>query len=73
VLNFCDHAAKLERIINVTGLQMASVKKPGDAKVRRTYQYAPSETVVVSCLATTFFSHDISPQAPPKPANAPAR
>ena len=74
VLNFFDRAAKLERIINVGGLQMASVKKPGDAKVRKTYQYAPSESVVVSCMATTFFSHDISPQAPaPKPANAPAR
>ncbi len=74
VLNFFDRAAKLERIINVGGLQMASVKKPGDAKVRKVYQYAPSESVVVSCLATTFFSHDISPQAtPPKPANAPAK
>jgi type IV pilus assembly protein PilO len=75
VLTFFEHAAKLERIINVTGLQMASVKKPSDAKVRKTYQYAPSETVVVSCLATTFFSHDISSPAPPpsKAANAPAR
>ena len=74
VLNFFDRTAKLERIINVGGLQMASVKKPGEAKVRKTYQYAPSESVVVNCLATTFFSHDITPQAaPPKAAHAPVR
>jgi len=74
VLNFFDRTSKLERIINVGGLQMASVKKPSDAKVRKSYQYAPSESVVVNCVATTFFSHDISPQAaPPKPANAPKR
>jgi len=74
VLNFFDRTARLERIINMNGLQMASVKKPGEAKVRKAYQYAPSESVVVSCLATTFFSHDISSQAtPPKPAKAPAR
>jgi type IV pilus assembly protein PilO len=74
VLNFFDRASKLERIINVGGLQMASVKKPSDARVRKVYQYAPSESVVVNCLATTFFSRDITPQAaPPKPANAPAR
>jgi len=73
VLNFFDRTAKLERIINVGGLQMASVKKPGDAKVRRSYQYAPSESVVVNCLATTFFSHDSAPQAAPKAANPPAK
>jgi len=74
VLSFFDRTARLERIITVGGLQMSSVKKPGDARVRKTYQYAPSESVVVSCLATTFFSHDISPQAPAaKAANAPAR
>ncbi len=74
VLNFFARASKLERIINVAGLQMASVKKPTEAKVRKVYQYAPSESVVVNCLATTFFSHESTPQAaPPKPANAPAR
>jgi type IV pilus assembly protein PilO len=74
VLNFFDRTSKLERIINVGGLQMATVKKPGDAKVRKTYQYAPSESVVVNCVATTFFSHENSSQAaPPKPAKASAR
>ena len=74
VLNFFARTGKLERIINVAGLQMASVKKPGDAKVRKSYQYAPSESVVVNCMTTTFFSHESTPQAAPaKPANAPAR
>jgi len=74
VLNFFDRAGRLERIINVGGLAMASVRKPSDAKVRKAYQYAPSESVVVNCLATTFFSHDSIPQAaPPKPAGAPVR
>ncbi|HVP51756.1 MAG TPA: type 4a pilus biogenesis protein PilO [Terriglobales bacterium] len=71
VLNFFARTGKLERIINVGGLQMASVKKPGDAKVRKAYQYAPSESVVVSCVTTTFFSRENTPPAPPKPANAP--
>jgi Tfp pilus assembly protein PilO len=73
VLNFFDRTARLERIISVAGLQMASVKRPNDAKVRRAYQYAPSESVVVNCLATTFFSHDSTPQAAPKPATPHAR
>lgn len=74
VLNFFDRTGKLERIINVGGLQMASVKKPSDAKVRKTYQYAPSESVVVNCLATTFFTHEsTAPAVPSKTAKAPAR
>lgn len=73
VLNFFDRTARLERIISVAGLQMASVRRPNDAKVRRAYQYAPSESVVVNCLATTFFSHDSTPQAAPKPATPHAR
>jgi len=72
VLNFFGRTGKLERIINVAGLQMASVKRPGDAKVRKTYQYAPSESVVVNCLAATFFSHESTPQAA-KQAKAPAK
>ena len=74
VLNFFDRTSKLERIINVAGLQMASVKKPGDAKVRKSYQYAPSESVVVNCVATTFFTHESSSQAAqPNPARPPAK
>ncbi len=52
---------KLERIVNVSGLQVATTKKPTDAKAKHTYQYAPNESVVATCTATTFFSHDLDP------------
>jgi type IV pilus assembly protein PilO len=58
MLNFFDRVAHLERIINVAELQMATVKKPSDAKVKHTYEYAAGESIVVSCVTTTFFSHD---------------
>jgi hypothetical protein len=65
--------AKLERIINIHGLQMASVKKPQEAKVKKMYQYAAGESVVATCVATTFFSHDRPAQAnPATPTAAPA-
>lgn len=65
MLNFFDHVAKLERIVNVGNLQVANVKKPSDAKAKHMYQYAPNESVVATCMATTFFSHDIAPAATP--------
>ncbi|HLK32561.1 MAG TPA: type 4a pilus biogenesis protein PilO [Terriglobales bacterium] len=58
VLNFFDRVAHLERIINISDLQMASVSRPADAKVKHTYAYAPGESVAATCTATTFFSHD---------------
>jgi len=63
MLNFFDHVGKLERIINVSGLLVASTKKPGDAKIKHQYQYAPGESVVATYIATTFFSHDLDPGA----------
>ena len=42
---------------------MATTKKPTDAKAKHTYQYAPNESVVATCTATTFFSHDMEPAA----------
>ena len=63
MLNFFDNVGKLERIVNVSGLQVATTKKPTDAKARHTYQYAPNESVVATCTATTFFSHDLEPSA----------
>ncbi len=78
LLDFFDHVARLERIINVSNLQLASVKKPSDARVKKTYSYAPGETTVASCIATTFYSHDDFAKpgsaAPAKPgAPAPPR
>ena len=63
LLSFFNQVGKLERIINISGLQVATTKKPGDAKVRHHYEYAPTESVVASCTATTFFSHDSDPAA----------
>jgi hypothetical protein len=62
-LNFFDRVSKLERIINISGLLVGSTKKPGDAKVKHTYQYAPNESVVATFTATTYFSHDLQPSA----------
>ena len=72
LLSFFDQLAKLERIVNVSGLQVASVKHPSDAKAKHTYQYAANESVVATCEATTFFSHDLAPAAVPqgKPGKA---
>lgn len=58
MLNFFDRVGKLERIVNMSGLLVSTTKKPTDAKAKHTYQYAANESVVATCTATTFFSHD---------------
>jgi type IV pilus assembly protein PilO len=69
MLNFFDRVGKLERIVNISKLLVASTHKPSEAKAKKTYQYAPNESVVTTCVATTFFSHDMEPGAgPAKPA-----
>jgi type IV pilus assembly protein PilO len=79
VLNFFQRVSELERIVTIDNLQVAGAKNPSAAKVKGTYQYAPGESVVASCTATTFFSHDqeTAPAAPgpPKPGQpaAPVR
>lgn len=70
LLNFFERVGKLERIINIGNLKVASVKRANDAGVKNQYAYAPGETVVASCKATTFFSHE--PSAAP-PAKAPGK
>jgi type IV pilus assembly protein PilO len=80
MVNFFDRVSKLERIINVSNLLVATVHKPQEAKAKHTYQYAPNESIVATCKATTFFSHDQeAPAATPgkpgqvKPAQAPVK
>jgi type IV pilus assembly protein PilO len=68
VLNFFDRVGKLERIVNISNVLIASVKKPNEAKTKHTYLYAPNESIVATCQASTFFSHDITP-----PASTPGR
>ena len=53
--------SKLERIVNVNGLLVASTRKPSVRK-QETYQYAPNE-VWWRRLTTTYFSHDLIQQA----------
>jgi type IV pilus assembly protein PilO len=68
VLNFFDRVGKLERIVNISNVLIATVKKPGEARTKHTYQYAPNESIVATCQASTFFTHDVTP-----PASTPAR
>jgi type IV pilus assembly protein PilO len=68
VLNFFDRVGKLERIVNMSGLLIANTKRGSDAKTKHTYQYASNESIVATCEATTFFSHDLAP-----PAGTPAK
>jgi type IV pilus assembly protein PilO len=65
VLDFFDRVGKLERIVNISSVALASTKKPGDAKAKHTYQYAAGASVVVVCDATTFYSHDNAPPTAP--------
>ena len=63
VLNFFDRVSKLERIVNVGGLIVSTTKNPNAAKAKRTYQYAPNESIVATFTATTYFSRDLQPPA----------
>lgn len=62
-LNFFDRVSKLERIVNVSSLLVSTTKNPNGAKAKRTYAYAPNESVVATFVATTYFSHDTQPSA----------
>ncbi len=68
VVKFFDQVSKLERIVDISGMLMASTKTPSEAKAKHTYQYAPNESVVATCTASTFFSHDMQPPAAPAAA-----
>ena len=71
VVTFFDKVANLGRIINIGNLQMATPARQSDAKTKKKYIYAPGESVVASCTATTFFSR--SPEAAPAAPAAPAK
>jgi len=61
MMGFFDRLGKVERIVNVSSLLVASTRTPAVAKAKKVYQYAPSESVVATCLTTTYFSHDLEP------------
>ena len=62
-LNFFDRVSKLERIVNISGLLVSTTKNPNGAKAKRTYLYAPNESIVATFTATTYFSRDLQPPA----------
>jgi type IV pilus assembly protein PilO len=62
VLNYFDRLQKLERIVNVSHLTMAAMKG-GKSPVKRSYKWAPNETVMASATVTTFYS--VSKNTPP--------
>ncbi|MGD0790940.1 MAG: type 4a pilus biogenesis protein PilO [Terriglobales bacterium] len=73
MLGFFDRLGKVERIVNVSNLLVASTRKPSEAKAKHTYQYAPSESVVATCLTTTYFSHDLDPAPPASKPGPPVK
>jgi type IV pilus assembly protein PilO len=73
MLGFFDRLGKVERIVNVSNLLVASTRAPGAAKTKHTYQYAPSESVVATCLTTTYFSHDLDPGSPASKTGPPVK
>jgi len=73
MLGFFDRLTKVERIVNVSSLAVASTRSPSQAKARHSYQYAPGESVVATCQTTTYFSHDLDPAGPASKAATPAK
>src|SRR6266849_2136027 len=73
MLGFFDRVSKLERIVNVNGLLVASTRKPADAKTNIIYQNAANESVVATCLTTTYFSHDLDPASAAAKPGQPAK
>lgn len=73
VMVFFQKVSELERIVNIDNLQIANPKNSGAAKVKNTFPYAPGETIVASCTATTFFSHEPEPVAAPATPGRPGQ
>ncbi len=73
ILNFFDRVGRLERIVNITNVQMSNPEKAGqNIKAKKKYAYGPDETVVAICQALTFFTPATpAPGSQPAPAGAP--
>jgi type IV pilus assembly protein PilO len=69
MLTFFDRVSKLERIINMNNLQLGAIREVGSSKtnirLKGNYEFGPNESVMATCVTTTFFSHDAKPVAPP--------
>ncbi len=64
LLQFFQKVAAMNRLVNISALQLASTQSPQEAKAKRTYHYGAGETVVATCVATGFYGQS----APPPPA-----
>jgi type IV pilus assembly protein PilO len=58
VVNYFQRLSSQTRIVNVEGLTMRTVGKGGR------YSYAPTDSVIVTATAKTFFSHEAGAPAP---------
>lgn len=67
VVRFFELIGKMERLVSVSGLNMANLKNASQAKAKKSYSYASGESVVATCTTSTFFSPKDQP-----PANAAA-
>jgi type IV pilus assembly protein PilO len=63
VVRFFEQIGKMERLVSISGLNMANVKTPGQAKAKKTYAYAAGESVVATCTAAAYFSPKTQPPA----------
>jgi type IV pilus assembly protein PilO len=63
VLKFFDRVARLERIINVSSLQLTGLRGAKGTTPGK-YHYAIQESVTGTCTATTFFSSEHPPASP---------
>ena len=64
VVNFYDRLQKLERIVNVSHLQMGALKGGGKPGVKKAYTWTPKETVGANCVLTAFYSNPKAVAAP---------
>ena len=74
VTQFFDRLGRMQRVVNISNLAMGPIGGKG-AKVKKTYTYAPHETVVASCVATAFYRKEAGAMAGPpgKPAAPPKK
>jgi len=70
VKDFFQRVADLERIVTIDSMQMSNTKDTSPSKIKTKYDFAPGETVVASCTATTFFSHEQEAVPPAAPGSA---
>ncbi|MGH9404963.1 MAG: type 4a pilus biogenesis protein PilO [Terriglobia bacterium] len=67
MLDFFRRLAGSQRIVNVSGLSLASVKS---ARGAGSYQTSPSETVAANCVLTTFYASPRAASDQPRPGGA---